>query len=150
MMSFVAQTTYGLLKLLGLVFIIIMPLLIILELTRNFGLMGKITQRFLPIMRPLGFEPNSVFPLLAGIVFGISYGGGVLIGEARKGRIAGRQAFLTAVFLSICHAVFEDTLLFVAYGAVWWICLLSRLAIASLVTALIAMWLNRKKYEKLG
>lgn len=139
MMEFVQETALGLGKLLLLVFVIIVPLMVALELFRHYKLLEMATNFIAPVTRRLGFGPDSVFPLMAGIVFGISYGGGVLIGEARKGRIIGNQAFLVAVFLALCHAIFEDTLLFVSQGAVGWIVVVIRLAAATVITGLVAL-----------
>ena len=150
MIEFTLETLYGLIKLLALIFVIIMPLMIVLELFRNYGVLEKLTKIISPFTRRLGYEADSVFPLLAGIVFGISYGGGVLIGESRKGRIVGSQAFLVALYLSLCHAVFEDTLLFVAQGAIWWIAIFARLVTATIITGAIALWLRREKNEQIG
>lgn len=144
MISFALQTTLGLTRLALLVFVIIMPLMILLEISRHFGMLRKATGAIAPLTRKLGYEVDSVYPLLAGIVFGISYGGGVLIGEAKKGNIVGRQAFLVALLLAMCHAVFEDTLLFVSQGAVWWIIIGARLVLAFGVTISIALLLKRR------
>jgi len=91
----------------------------------------------------MGLQRDSVFSLLAGVIFGISYGAGVLISEARSGRITGRQAFLVALFLAVCHAIIEDTLLFVAYGAIWWIPVVVRLILAIAVTSAVALLWRR-------
>lgn len=142
-MEFVLQTAIGLIKLMALIFVIIVPLIIILELFRAYGVLEKLTKLISPLTGRLGFEKDSVFPLLAGIVFGISYGGGVLVGEAKKGRIVGNQAFLVALFLALCHAIFEDTLIFIAQGAIWWIVVLTRVVTAFVITALVAIWLKK-------
>jgi len=148
MIQFILATAVGLVKLMLLVLSIVMPLMLLLELSRTFGILEKATRLASPITRPLGFKTDSIFPLLAGIAFGISYGGGVLIGESRKGRITGNQAFLVAVFLALFHAIFEDTLLFVSQGAVWWIAVLSRLIVAVLITAAVAGFLNRSEHVR--
>ena len=147
MTDFGLQTLLGLVKLLLLIFLIIMPLMILLELFRYLGLLERITRFTAPITERLGFKADSVFPLLAGIVFGISYGAGVLIGESKKERIVGRQAFLVAFFLALCHAIFEDTILFIAYGAVWWIATVARLTIAAAVTGIVALTLRKLRHE---
>ncbi len=143
MMEFTLYTALGLTRLLLLVFSIIMPLMIALELFRYYGLLGKLVKIVTPLTRRLGYQPDSVYPLLAGVIFGISYGGGVLIGESRKGNIVGQQAFLIALFLAICHAVVEDTLLFVAQGANWWILISTRLVLATLLTLAGSFMLKR-------
>ena len=147
-MDFALQTLLGLVRLLILVFIIIMPLMIALELSRAFGLLKKATQAITPVISRLGFSADSVYPLLAGFIFGISYGGGVLISEADKGRIIGNQAFLIAVFLALCHAVVEDTLILTSQGAVWWIIVPARLAIAIAVTMIAVLFLRKANHEE--
>ncbi len=138
MIDFAVATSLGLIKLLGMVFVIIMPLMIALEISRGYGILEKIVKGIAPAIEFLGFKKDSVFPLLAGMLFGISYGAGVLIGETKKGRIGSDQAFLVAVFLGLFHAIMEDTLLFVAQGAVWWILVLPRLLLAVIVTSIAA------------
>jgi len=144
MIDFVVDTSLGLIKLLGLVFVIIMPLMIALEVSRGYGILERIVKRIAPAIEIVGFKKDSVFPLLAGILFGISYGAGVLIGETKKGRISGDQAFLVAVFLGLFHAVIEDTLLFVAQGAVWWILVLPRFLLAIVLTGIAARTIGRR------
>lgn len=143
MIEFILQTGLGLTRLLLLVFIVIMPLMIALELFRYYGLLNKLVRLITPLTRRLGYDSDSVYPLLAGVIFGISYGGGVLISESRKGKIVGNQAFLVALYLAICHAIFEDTLLFVAQGANWWIVIITRLILAAMVTVVGAFMLKR-------
>ena len=147
MNEFIFQTLLGLLKLLGLVFAIIMPLLMLLEVIRHYGLLRRFVKYVSPITSRIGFKDDAVFPLIAGLFFGISYGAGVLIGETRKGRIVGDQAFLVAVFLGLCHAIIEDTLLFVTQGAIWWILLTVRLTAAILITSLVAVYMRKRAIE---
>lgn len=144
MSEFILQTGIGLLKLLGLVFIIVVPLLIILEIIRNHGILEKAIGYLSPFTRKIGFENESVFPVIAGILFGLSYGAGVIIGETQKGRISTNQAFLIAVYLGLFHAVIEDTLLFTTQGAVWWILLGVRFVASTIITAFIGFWLRKR------
>lgn len=146
-MEFIVQTIVGLLKLLGLVFVIIMPLMIALECSRRYGLLERIVKTAAPVLKKMGLGESSVFPLIAGVLFGISYGAGVLIGESRKGRISSDQAFLIAIFLGLFHAIIEDTLLFAAQGAVWWILVLPRLFLAVTITALAARLVGKKNEQ---
>lgn len=57
------------------------------------------------------------FSLLVGVFLGITYGAGILIKEAKSGTLTKKEIFFIASFLSICHAIIEDTLLFVIFGA---------------------------------
>lgn len=57
------------------------------------------------------------FSLTVGIFLGITYGAGILIKEVESGRISKEDIFYIGTFLMICHAIIEDTLLFVIFGA---------------------------------
>ena len=126
------------------VFCIVVPLMIILETSREFKILDKLTRALYPIARQMGFKRDSIYPLLAGIIFGISYGGGVLIGESSSGRISANQMFLVALFLGICHAVFEDTLLFMSVGANGFIILGVRILVAFVVVFMASLFLREK------
>jgi hypothetical protein len=49
MMEFVIQTGIGLIKLLALVFAIVMPLLILLEIIRHYGVLQKMVRYISPV-----------------------------------------------------------------------------------------------------
>jgi len=132
-MEFISSTSLGLGKLLLLVFAIILPLMIALELFREFKILDFLTKIIYPLVRWMGFKKESIYPLLAGILFGISYGGGVLISESNSGRVDSRQSFLIALFLGMCHAIVEDTLLFTAQGANGFILVVTRFILAAIV-----------------
>jgi uncharacterized membrane protein (UPF0136 family) len=107
----------GLWGLMFKVFIIVMPLIMFLEWARAQPWFQRAVSATGVVFRPMGFRPESLFALLTGVLFGISYGAGVLIPQARSGEMDRRQIFLVAAFLGICHAIVEDTLLFVTLGA---------------------------------
>ncbi len=142
-MEFITTTSIGLGKLLFLVFAIVVPLMIVLEIFREFNILDRFTNFLLPVARLIGFQKESIYPLIAGILFGITYGGGVLIGESSSGRIDAKQSFLVALFLGLCHAMIEDTLLFVAQGANPLIIVPFRFILAFLVV-LVASWIIGK------
>ena len=58
---------------------------------------------------------NKSFSIVVGIFLGITYGAGVLLNEANN--LKKNDLFYIATFLMICHAIIEDTLLFVIFGA---------------------------------
>ncbi len=143
-MGFVWETSAGLFSLLLKVFLIVVPLMVLLEIFREYKIIDKL---IIPFRRPagaIGFKQDSIYPLLAGIIFGISYGGGVLIGESASGRIKGNQKFLVALYLGLCHAVFEDTLIFMSLGANGAVVLPVRLVLATGVVFMAAIILKEK------
>lgn len=131
--EFVRETSTGLFFLLLRIFVIVVPLMLLLQIFREFNLIDRLTGIIKRPIAWLGYKRDSIYPLLAGVLFGISYGGGVLIGESKAGRIPGNQSFLVALYLGLCHAIFEDTLIFVALGANGAVVLSTRLFLATLV-----------------
>jgi Fe2+ transport system protein B len=128
----------GLLGLMLKIFLIVMPLIIALEWARAQPWFDRVIRAAHPVFRPMGFRPQALFPLLTGVIFGIAYGAGVLIPQAQSGDLDRRQIFLIGAFLCICHAIIEDTLLFVALGGNGWIVLVARFAVAIAVVYLLA------------
>ena len=149
-MSYAIETFWGLFSLLLKMFCIVVPLMMLLEISREFNLIDKITSPLRAPARIIGFNQDSIYPLLAGIIFGLSYGGGVLIGESKSGRIQGNQKFLVALYLGLCHAVFEDTLIFASLGANGIIVLTTRLIIATVVVGVTALILRRNENIRQG
>ena len=146
---FFSTALKGGLKLSLLVFVILVPLLIALEFMRQTKALDWLTNKVDPATRRIGFQREALVPLLAGFIFGISYGAGVLIPEARSKLINKQQIFLVAVFLALCHAVVEDTLLFMALGANGLVLFFSRLILAILFTYLTARLMPRLKLKYL-
>ena len=145
--QFIQITSLGLFYLLLKVFLIVVPLMILLEFSREYRLIDMLSNLIYRPVGLLGFKRDSIYPLLAGILFGISYGGGVLIGESSAGRIKGNQRFLVAVYLGLCHAVFEDTLIFVSLGAIGIVVLASRLFLATTVVVILSIITGERNHR---
>lgn len=117
---------------------IVFPLMIIMEIARDIHLLDWLSKMCKPITRWMGVSENSAFPLAIGLVFGLSYGAGVIIKSAKEGNLDKKSLILVSIFLACCHAVFEDTLLFVKIGANGWMLLTIRTVTAFLLTAVIS------------
>lgn len=138
MMTPAYEIASGLLGLVLKVFLIVMPLIMFLEWARTQDWFSRFINSTNRVFSPIGFHPQSLFPLMIGVLFGISYGAGVLIPQSRSGEMGSKQVFLVAAYLSLCHAIVEDTLLFVALGASAWIILVTRFAAAMLIVFLLS------------
>lgn len=138
MMTPAYEIASGLFGLMLKVFLIVMPLIMFLEWARTQDWFARFINSTNRVFSPIGFRPQSLFPLLIGVLFGISYGAGVLIPQSRSGEMGSKQVFLVAAYLSLCHAIVEDTLLFVALGASAWIILVTRFAAAMLIVFLLS------------
>jgi hypothetical protein len=77
------------------------------------------------------------FSIGVGVILGITYGAGILIKEAQSGNIKKEDLFYIGTFLMICHAIIEDTLLFVIFGADLTIVILVRIISAIIISYIL-------------
>ncbi|MCX7965247.1 MAG: hypothetical protein N2596_01280 [Syntrophorhabdaceae bacterium] len=124
----------------GQLLLIILPLSISYEFLkhRQKELEGKKWRFF-------GISSSGLVPLITGIIIGLTYGAGVIIHSIRSSNMDKREAFLIMLFLSICHAIIEDTLIFVVIGANGIILVVARFFLAFLFTFIAYRWLFFKK-----
>ena len=80
---------------------------------------------------------NSGFSIAVGVILGITYGAGILIAEYEKGVLQKREILFIGTYLMICHAIIEDTLLFVIFGANLWLIVGLRLLFATVIAILV-------------
>jgi len=85
------------------------------------------------------------FSLTVGVFLGITYGAGILIDEVKSGRISRKDVFYIGTFLMICHAIIEDTLLFVIFGADFTMVILIR-TIAAIIFSYILLKIYERKF----
>ena len=120
---------------------VLIPLMIFVEILMVFRVMEKLTQKLSFLSRILGIQDQSLFPLLVGLVMGITYGAGTLIEINQRTPIPRRDLVLIAVFLFLCHAVVEAAMIYTVAGANVWFVSLGRLMLAFLVTMAFArLW----------
>lgn len=77
---------------------------------------------------------NTSFSIIAGQLLGITYGAGILLREATRGSLSREDIFFIGTFLMICHSIVEDVLLFVLFGANYWVIIAVRLTAALLLS----------------
>lgn len=94
----------------------------------------------LPIIEKHSQKVNSGFSILVGVILGITYGAGILISEYEKGILGKREILFIGTYLMICHAIIEDTLLFLIFGANPWIIIGMRLSFATLLAYLVVKY----------
>ncbi|HZX20812.1 MAG TPA: nucleoside recognition domain-containing protein [Clostridia bacterium] len=130
-----------------IVAIIVLPLMVILQIAKDYRFLDKISGFFKFLTRFLGMSEDSTLPLLVGIIFGIVYGAGVIIQSSKEGNLSKKDMFLISVFLVVCHAIIEDTLIFVAVGANGYILSGSRILAATVITLLLSRWIKAKQMQ---
>lgn len=153
-MEFLATTEFwwelfwGLFRLLRKIFLVLIPVVIVLEWLRSTRLFPWLIERIFRWGKYFGYRKESLLPLLTGIVFGITLGAGVLIAEAKNHALSRRQALLIGAFLGICHAVFEDTLVFMAVGASGLVMLGTRIPAAIIIVFLLSLVVRSRWWER--
>lgn len=120
-------------------FVIILALVAALRLCEAAGLTARLVVLLAPLMRRIGIGDAAVPTTVVGLTLGLSYGGALIVEEARKGRIAPRDLFLATVFMGFAHSMIEDTALAVAVGADFSAVFLGRLVFSIAATAIVAI-----------
>ncbi|SEO69087.1 Nucleoside recognition [Amphibacillus marinus] len=127
---------------------IVIPLMIIMQFFRDLGWMSKISQAFSPFTKILGIKPNASMTLVAGLSIGLAFGAGVMVQAVKEDGVAKKDMYLSFIFLVACHAVIEDTLIFIPLGIPVWPLLIIRLVTAICLTACIAFFWRQSEYKE--
>jgi hypothetical protein len=97
-------------------FVIVLILMSFMRLLRWLKVLDWIERILAPILRMLGMTRAATDITVVGMVLGIGYGGGLIIGHANSGRIGKRDVFFSLALMGFCHSLIEDTLLMAALG----------------------------------
>lgn len=128
--------------------IIVIPLMIIMQYLREKGWLTKLSNVFAPITKLLGMKKNTSMTLVAGLTIGLAYGAGLMIQAVKEDGVSKKDMTLALIFLVSCHAVVEDTLIFIPLGIPVWPLLLMRLVTAIVLTMTIAYFWKRSEQRK--
>jgi len=118
--------------------VIVIPLMIGIQLLKDAQVLPYLARGLAPLTRLLGVSSKTGVTLMAGLIFGIAYGAGAMIQAAKEDNLSTKDLYLTSLFLVACHAVVEDTLLFVPLGVNGFVLLGLRLAGAIVLTVITA------------
>jgi len=114
---------------------IVLSLKIILLITVLIFVMDWI--KSLDFVSKFGNRVDRGFTIVVGVILGITYGAGVLIGQKQSGTLDRYDMFYIGTFLMICHAIIEDTLLFAMFGADVMLVITIRTVAAIIITAIL-------------
>ncbi len=114
------STLYLFLKILGLIVLI----MVLLEFSRARGWIDKSIRFLRPLAKIMGISENTMVMWITANVFGLLYGGAIIVEEAKRGNLSREK--LTSLHISIGahHSTIEDPILFLLLGlnAFWlWI-----------------------------
>jgi hypothetical protein len=118
MTTWAGDTGILLLKIFG----IIMFIMILLEISRALGWIDRVLKVFKPMMRVLGLSGRTAIMFVAGIIFGLLYGGAIIVEEGKKGSLTREEVGYLHISLGINHAMIEDPALFAVLGVnIFWL-----------------------------
>jgi hypothetical protein len=122
---------------------IVIPLMVVIQFAKDYGWMNYITRFLSPFTRLLGVEEKAGVTLAAGLFFGLAFGAGVMIQAVKEDGVSKRDLYLVFLFLVACHAVIEDTLLFIPLGIPVLYLFAIRFFVALIVTCIAARIIGR-------
>ena len=128
---------------------IMIPLMVVMELLKEFNILNIISEKMEPVSNFFGMSNKAIFPLMIGLFFGLSYGAGVIIESAEEGNLAKKDLYILMIFLSICHAVIEDTLLFAVLGANLYLLFGIRTIVALILTIISSKMISKVELNKI-
>ncbi|HHT91341.1 MAG: hypothetical protein QM451_04845 [Bacillota bacterium] len=114
----------------GTIALVVIPLMITLEIAESNGWLQKLNRVVSKPFRTIGLSEEGAFPVVVAMVFGLTFGSGVIINHVRRGQVSRKEARVTGTFMALAHALIEDTLIFWALGAPFLLLLAPRLLVA--------------------
>lgn len=117
--------------------LIVIPLMFVIQILKDLQWLAKFSKAMSPVTRSLGMKENTSTTMAAGLFFGLAYGAGVMIQAVKEDGVSQKDLTLAFIFLVACHAVVEDTLIFIPLGIPVWPLFLIRLGVAIVLTLIV-------------
>ncbi|MCP4664970.1 MAG: hypothetical protein GY849_01285 [Deltaproteobacteria bacterium] len=119
------------------IFFIILGLFLLMRILKKLRIIDAMNRMLSPVLKLMGIGPKASAITVIGLTLGISYGGGLIIHEARSGRAHKKDVFYSLTLMGLSHALIEDTLLMVMLGGRLSGVLWARLAFSLLAVTLL-------------
>ncbi|MFE1243139.1 nucleoside recognition domain-containing protein [Fictibacillus sp. NPDC058756] len=123
--------------------VIVIPLMIVMQYLKDKGWLNRFSNWMAPAMKLLGMKENTSMTMAAGLTIGLAYGAGIMMQAAKEDGVSKKDLYLAFIFLVSCHAVVEDTLVFVPLGIPVLPLLIIRVVTAVVLTILVAFIWNK-------
>lgn len=134
----IAAWALGQIRNLASIFGIIFSLITIMRVLSAIGAIDLMNRILRPVLNLIGIGPKASAITVIGLTMGLSYGGGLIINEARNGKLSKEDVFYSLTFMGLCHSLIEDTLLIILIGGhlsgvLWGRLIFAVLAMAAIV-----------------
>lgn len=127
------------------IFLIIIGVMLAIEFMKAAGLIDVCVRLFAPFLKMMGLDRRAGMLWLTGVLFGLAYGGAVIVEESRELRLTPEEVEKLQVSIGINHSMIEDPLLFLPFGInpIWlWV---PRLAAAVAAVYLMSAWFRLRR-----
>jgi hypothetical protein len=124
---------------------IILCLVTVMKILNALGFMELLNKLLGPVLNLFGVSARASAITIFGLAIGLSYAGGLIINEARSGKLSEEDIFFSISLLGICHSLIEDTLLLMVIGGE-----LSGIFWGRIIFALIFMLIMKKIINIIG
>jgi hypothetical protein len=122
------------------IFFIIMLILVTLEIVKALDWIDHIVMAFSPVLRLLGLERRVGVLWITAALFGLAYGGAVIVEEAKRGDLTKKDLEMLHLSIGINHSMIEDPTLFLALGlSPFWLWV-PRFIAAVIAVRLLRLW----------
>ena len=137
------------LELLATIGIVLVALLVLLDAMERVGLTAWVTRLLRPVLALSGMDMDRAGERTAslvtvGLLLGLTYGGGLIIEETRRGTIPPDERNLSLAWLSLSHSIIEDTALMLLMDADLWVIVLGRLLFTFVAVRMLAGAIRRR------
>jgi hypothetical protein len=129
------------------IFVIIMCILTLLEILKTFDLISPMVRVLNPLLKIMGLKQKVGFLWLTAVIFGILYGGAVIVEEVKAGHLTEEELEELHLSIGINHALVEYPSLFLSLGlSPFWLWV-PRVIVAILAERVLALWrvIKRRK-----
>ena len=135
--------TISQLKNLASIVLIIFSLLAMMRVLHAIKVIDLMNRVLRPVLSLIGIGPKASAITVIGLTMGLSYGGGLIINEAKNGNVGKEDIFYSLTLMGLCHSLIEDSLLIMLIGGhisgVMW----GRLIFSLMATAGIVQMVRR-------
>jgi len=122
------------------IFAIIMCVLTSLEILKTFNLISPMVKLLNPLLKIMGLNKKVGFLWLTAVIFGVAYGGAVIVEEVKAGHLSKEELEELHLSIGINHALVEDPSLFLSLGlSPFWLWV-PRVIVAILAERLLTLW----------
>lgn len=125
------------------IFLIIMTILSSLEVIKALGWINTVVKFLAPLLRIMGLSEKVGLLWITAVVFGLAYGGAVIVEEARAGHLDSDELETLQLSIGINHSMVEDPSLFLSLGlSPFWLWV-PRTIIAIVAVRVLTFWKSR-------